>query len=457
MPRTARKLASLILPILLVSVSCGSGEPPSAPAAPPPPARTDTSAASAADTPAARPSHVVIIRSDSGYTLLRNGLPYYILGAGGRDRLDTLAALGGNSIRTWGAENIRPLLDAAHAAGLSVTVGLWLGHKEHGFRYDRDTAVRTQLAKMRAQVLAVKDHPAILMWSAGNEMEMGLDERDSRVWLAVNDVVKMIHEVDTLHPVMTVTADVGETKVRNLLAHCPDLDLLGVNSYGGCPFLPERLRSYGWTKPYVVTEFGPMGPWESRQTPWGASFEASSAEKADHYRRSYEAAVSGQPGWCLGSYVFLWGHKQEYSATWFGIFLPTGEAVNALDAMVRAWTGREPENRAPVISAIACDAAGERKARGTIFPITLAATDPDGDPVTFDWSVTTDVNLARVRGKKVQVGREPGLVVPGAIAQETPSGAVLTVPNDTGAYRVHLVVRDGRGKAATASFPFFSQ
>ena len=44
---------------------------------------------------------------------------------------------------------------------------------------------------------------------------------------------------------------------------------------------------------------------------------ASSTEKASSYRRAWEQGVAGQPA-CLGGYAFLWGNKQEATATWFG-------------------------------------------------------------------------------------------------------------------------------------------
>src|SRR5450432_3802672 len=69
------------------------------------------------------PIPVKIEKTGSGYRLLRNGQPFTIKGAGGRSYLDVLKATGGNSIRTWGEEDIEPLLDRCHELGLTVTVG----------------------------------------------------------------------------------------------------------------------------------------------------------------------------------------------------------------------------------------------------------------------------------------------------------------------------------------------
>ena len=53
-----------------------------------------------------------------GWQLLRGGEPYFIRGAGGNTPCNRLAAAGGNSIRTWGADDIDALLDEAHEARL---------------------------------------------------------------------------------------------------------------------------------------------------------------------------------------------------------------------------------------------------------------------------------------------------------------------------------------------------
>ena len=77
---------------------------------------------------------VELQKTASGWQLLRGGDPYFIHGAGGDGPLDELAAAGANSIRTWGGD-VGALLDDAHALGLTVTVGIWLGHERHGFDY----------------------------------------------------------------------------------------------------------------------------------------------------------------------------------------------------------------------------------------------------------------------------------------------------------------------------------
>lgn len=54
---------------------------------------------------------VRIEKSTSGWSLSRNGEPYFVRGAGGVGDLAEFAACGGNSIRTWGADRAKETQD----------------------------------------------------------------------------------------------------------------------------------------------------------------------------------------------------------------------------------------------------------------------------------------------------------------------------------------------------------
>ena len=244
----------------------------------------------------ARAIPVELQQTEQGWQLLRDGKPYLIRGAGGSASLEQLAAAGANSVRTWGADDIDALLDEAHALGLTVAVGIWLGHERHGFDYDDDSQVREQLEKVRQTVLRYKDHPAVLLWGIGNEME-GFESGDNpAIWNAVNDIAVMVKRLDPHHPTMTVTADIGGGRVEGVQKRCPAIDIHGINSYGGALSIAERYRKAGGSKPYILTEFGPPGPWEAEVNDWGAPAELTSTEKAASYRRAYEQAVLSAPG-----------------------------------------------------------------------------------------------------------------------------------------------------------------
>ena len=173
------------------------------------------------------------------------------------------------------------------------------------------------------------------------------------LWRAVQGLAKMVHQLDPNHPTMTVVAEIGGNKVRNIHTYCPDIDMIGINSYGGGPSLAERYRKAGGSKPFVVTEFGPPGAWETGKNAFGAAIELTSTQKARCYRETYEKSVLGPADLCLGSYAFTWGWKNEATATWFGMLLPDHSRLAAVDTMQELWTGRKPADPCPVIERLA--------------------------------------------------------------------------------------------------------
>ena len=152
------------------------------------------------------PIKVEIVATNNGYQLLRGGQPYIVKGAGVvSQNLKSLLAHGGNSLRTWSvdgrAETAQELLDRAHALGLTVSLGLEFHRERQGFDYNDVDAVALQFEQSKARVLKYKDHPALLTWIIGNELNFNFE--NPKVYDAVNDVAKMIHELDPNHPTTT--------------------------------------------------------------------------------------------------------------------------------------------------------------------------------------------------------------------------------------------------------------
>ena len=125
----------------------------------------------------------------------------------------------------------------------------------------------------------------------------------------------------------------GGERIEQVHENCPAIDIHGINSYGGALSIAKRLQEGGATKPYVLTEFGPVGPWEMPTTEWGAPYEQTSTAKADFYRQSYQQAILDNPSNALGSYAFLWGYKMEGTSTWFGMLLEDGAKLGVVDGV----------------------------------------------------------------------------------------------------------------------------
>lgn len=397
---------------------------------------------------------VELKRSEQGWQLLRGGEPYFIRGAGGTHSLEALAAAGANSIRTWDADNVRGdddvgvVLDEAHALGMTVTVGIWLGHERHGFDYDDPEQVQEQLARARRIVERYKDHPALLIWGIGNEMEGFEDGDNPAVWRAVEEVAAMVKAVDPQHPTMTVTTFVHGERIDWVHRRLPAIDIHGVNAYGAAALVHERLREGGGTKPFILTEFGPVGPWEMPKTDWGAPYEQTSTEKADFYRRSYVEGIEAASDLALGSYAFLWGDKMEATATWFGMFLDDGAPLAAVDTMTELWSGRPPDNLAPGISAL------EAEGPATLEPdeellVRAQPDDPEKGTLRARWDL-------RPESGDILTGGDfrPDLpTVDGAVLRSAVDEALVRMPAEPGAYRLFYTVYDDAGKAATANLP----
>lgn len=339
--------------------------------------------------PDTKPVKTEIKKADNRFQLLRGGKPYFIKGAGGTIYPSRIAAYGGNSIRTWGSENGQQVLDTAQKYGLTVLMGLDVARERHGFNYNDTLAVKKQLEKLRGEVLKYRNHPALLAWGIGNELN--LQYKNPQVWNAVNDISKMIHELDPNHPTCTVLAGVNKDLVEYIKQRCPDIDFLSINTYGGLATLSRSIHETGWEGAYMVTEWGPTGHWEGLSTEWKSPIEETSSEKAAVYKSRYEASIEKDRDNCLGSYVFLWGQKQERTPTWYGLFTEEGEETEVVDVIQFLWSAAWPKNKSPHIYSLQID---KKKAvdnvclkPGNNYNSLAVVADPDNDKLNYHWEV----------------------------------------------------------------------
>jgi hypothetical protein len=404
------------------------------------------------------PAQVEIRQVEGRWQMYVNRQPFYIKGAGLEfGDQEKLAAVGGNSFRTWRATNGREsgqqVLDRALKNGLFVTMGLDVERERHGFDYSDSNNVAKQLADIKAQVLQLKDHPALLMWDIGNELN--LNSRNPKVWDAVNDISKMIHQIDPNHPTATSLAGISRDLVDEIKRRAPDLDLLCFQSYADIVHLPRELKNSGWTGPYAVTEWGATGHWECGKTAWGAPIEDNSSVKASLYFQRYQIAIAADTNHCLGAYVFLWGQKQERTPTWYGMFLATGEATEAVDVMEYLWTGHWPEIRSPQLQGfwLAGKTAQENVhlISGQRYAAKVLAQSPAQAPLAYTWEIMEESG-AKTTGGDFEA--EPQHL-PGLITHSADGLSQVQAPERAGAYRLFVYVNDQHGKAAYANLPFY--
>jgi hypothetical protein len=399
-------------------------------------------------------STVRIRKENNAWQLLINGHPFYVKGVVGDTYLEKVKENGGNSIRTGFKKE---QLDNAFHLKLNALVNLPARAERDGMNYNDTSEIRKQTERIISIVEKTKNHPAVLMWAIGNELDYipPLKPFNPKVWDAINEAAKAIHKIDPNHPVMTVIGTSMMEKVADIRKRCPDIDLLGINTYGDIYTLPDTLKKYGWVKPYIITEWGPDGYWEVPKTPWGAPYEQTGRAKYLCYEKKYLNAMNPENSQCLGSYVFYWsGFKQETTHTWFCMFDSTGLESPLIGLMHNLWTGLKKNNQAPIADSLNIGSfVGLQPIilnPGSNQTAKAAATDPDNDSLKYKWEIRPEANYASYAGQGEKVPQPVRGLVSG-------SGKVInfTTPSKSGAYRLFVYVFDGHNHFSTANLPFF--
>lgn len=402
------------------------------------------------------PAKVELQNVNGKYQLLVNQEVFYIDGAGLEfGNVAALAKHNANSFRTWRTENgeksAKEVLDEAHENGLMVTMGIEVGRERHGFDYNNEEAVAKQLDKIKNQVLALKDHPALLIWGIGNELN--LHYTNPKVWDAVNEISQMIHQVDPNHLTTTSLAGIAQKEVTLLKERCSDLDILAVQMYGDLPDLPNLVREFGWNGPYMVTEWGATGHWEVPTTKWEAPIEENSTLKATNYLKRFKGGIEADSLQCIGSYVFLWGNKQERTPTWYGIFLEDGQETESVDVMHYIWNGEWPENRTPQIESYTLNGKTAKDnivlKSNQIYNAVIEIKDYEDDAITYTWEVLPESTDLKDGGDYEE--RPEALKIDIVTQNE---GKLSFKASKSGIYRLFVYAYDGHNHSAAANIPF---
>ncbi|WP_255949975.1 discoidin domain-containing protein [Streptomyces odontomachi] len=400
-------------------------------------------------------SVVKVTGSQGNWQLTVDGAPYQVKGltwgpavADATKYLPDLASMGVNTIRTWGTDaTSQPLFDAAAANGVKVIAGFWLqpggGPGSGGcVNYVTDTSYKDQmLAEFPKWVDTYKDNPGVLMWNVGNESTLGLqncfsgDELEAQrnaYTTFVNDIAKKIHQVDSNHPVTSTDAWTGAWPYYK--RNAPDLDLYAVNAYNAVCNIRSDWEQGGYTKPYIVTETGPAGEWEVPDDANGVPDEPTDLQKADGYTKAW-GCITGHKGVALGATMFHYGTEDDFGGIWFNL-LPGGLKRLSYYSVKKAYGGdTSNDNTPPVISQMTVDHATDGVPAGGQLHIATQATDPNGDPVTYQVLFSSnyiDQNKALVAADTT-VGGDGSLTA--------------KVPDKVGVYKVYVRATDGHGNA----------
>lgn len=419
---------------------------------------------------------VHIVNQSGVWKMLVDGSPFFIQGADVSNKLSNsywsnIASYGANSIRVYSVDaNTQTILDDAQALGLTVTLCLYAKHESDGFDYSDTAAVNQQLRDFKVWVDTYRNHPALLMWAIGNELNSGYSNLNC--WNAINAISQMIHTEDPHHPTSTILSGSSGATLNSVALRAPDLDLIGINAYGALSLVNSHIATSTFTKPYYIGEYGPRGTWElpdSSKTTFTSPvvrtlIEESSTAKANDYKDGWKYYIKGeQTNRCVGGYAFILGYQTHGEVPmWYGMVTRENRSFGALDALQWEWKGYFPTNRAPqllgdlnhqiVITGRSNHKDVELFAGNTYTGTLLKVSDPESDPLTYEWTVVAeghpiDQNLSNP-------GTYPDPTYASAIISQTGNTVTIKAPATHGTYRLYGFVKDNHNHIASACLPF---
>ncbi|MCE7073112.1 hypothetical protein LZG74_22540 [Dyadobacter sp. CY327] len=396
------------------------------------------------------------MESDSGYVFLRNGKAFEINGASGTSNFRTLHEAGGNCLRIWDTVHLQQTLDSAYANDIAVIAGLPMQNGDQTKLYNNPAKVAEQLAKFQSVISRHKDHPALLMWCLGNELDFPYGPSYNHYYDAFNAITDMIRRIDPHHPVTTTVLNFNKKYIANIQLRC-DIDLISFNIFNDLRLLRRDLKrfSWFWNGPYMLLEWGTDGPWTGTEsTAWGAFIENPSKKKADVIQHRYQEAMPREDPRLLGNFVFFWGSKQEATHMWFSLFDEGGRKSEPVATMEYLWKKTRPDEHYPEVRYMLLNKKGAGDDillnPGQMMIPELAVDKKDSiasvhwEIFREDWYKKNGQNSTR-KLTPLDMKVEPG----GKLTTQFKS------PAEEGPYRIFAKIYDYNGNFATCNTPFY--
>lgn len=393
--------------------------------------------------------NVVQINGAKGrWDLLINGEPFRLKGVGaGRvhgkykkaDYLKLAKDLGANAVRTWGIDHgTQEYLDKAHEYSLYVNAGIWMNpvYDDGKGSYQDNEKYKNALAKeILTYVYKNKNHPAVLSWNIGNEVLFWTKSEEERIAFCrfLEEIIQEVHRIDPHHPVIYTSA--LTTAVSYIKKYIPSLDILGVNAYGGFDQAHQEIVE-NLDIPYIVTEYGTLGSWDSVKDMNGIFIESNDEVKA-HYYKKFAHKIKSFYGYCLGGFAFYLGDTTQSSSTWWNLTYGTYPKYSYL-VIQEMYTGIKMKLKPPVIKDVVFSKRKELDP-GEGFSVEVKLRS-ERDHLTYEYFATTAYETIYL---EEYPNREISIYVEG----EGPE-VKLRAPSQPGIYRVYAVVKDEAGRAS---------
>ncbi|MFA5976483.1 MAG: hypothetical protein WC859_10030 [Elusimicrobiota bacterium] len=398
--------------------------------------------------PVSSGSVVKVLKIRDGWELSVNGKPFFVKGVGcndavgekGEDYLRMAHEMGANAVRIWGGAT-REYLDQAHANGLMVNLGFWLNPiRDKTVESYRDGG---HLAGLKHLILShvdeMKDHPALLSWTIGNEVFYWTENEEEKAEFGrfLEEIIREIHRQDPNHPVVYAASP---PEILYLKKYLPSLDIVGANVYGDFSGMVSSLKSVGYEKPVMATEFGPSGSWEMRKDRNQLPYDAFDHFKAQNYEKIWYQIEAVRPR-SLGGFAFVLGNQRNQdSLTWYNVNF--GERRRAgYWTLYSLYTGQKPPRSVPKIVQMTLKAPTPLQPKGE-FTIGFSVSSSSGDPLRYQYMITDIFSDA--------IALQAPRFFPAEPVEEAPGQARLRAPADPGFYRVYVMVSDNHQNIAIA-------
>ena len=230
--------------------------------------------------------------------------------------LPILRDMGVNAIRTYAKVTSVEFLDACYNGGIDP-IYVVMGYFIDGSSNLGDPAVKNSIkSDFQAYVNTYKNHPAVLMWSPGNETEWAYKGCDYEYYTLINELAEAayIEEGSAYHPVTAVLMDIYDIGDGNLLAtdeYMDYLDVWGANVYRGITFgtvFDDYAAMSG--KPFWIPEFG-VDAWRTDDKYGDPAAGYVDEASQEQYAVALWDEIAARSDVCSGGMLF------EYSDEWW--------------------------------------------------------------------------------------------------------------------------------------------
>jgi hypothetical protein len=416
------------------------------------------------------PKHAVQLKGGPGnFTLLADGKPFYIKGIVynpghnwrdgyyplTRKQLESdfkaIKEMGCNTIRRYHPSVYdKNILTIAREYNLKVLYGFWFDPQID--YYKNTEQVDKYIALVTQKVRQYKDDPSILAWCLGNQTGDLLANYFSQPYLDVvrhaymNMIEKMagsLHAIDDQRAV-TTTLEYSNHLPAALLSYksrVPSVDIVGINTYFKQQVrnLDSIVATTDSTRPYLVTEFGPAGYWNSSYTIFDDNNllkELTSQAKAEMYTSEWKDDIAPHKGYNAGGIAYCWKDRFEGSATWWGVTDFKGRRKSSYYALQDAWLEKTTSHVVPKLFIV-----------GPTYRL------KPGAPYEFT-AVCTDTVFSKIEWYVLREDYSTGGATLRASANK--SKTWVTLPPGAGGYRLYAYLIDTSGNVTTASMPVMS-